>query len=69
MKDWPAEDANVLASDSDDANEGAGVESAPESCCVRESGREEEDERQIYLSRKYPLHNACRTSPNSVHSW
>ena len=51
MKDWPAEDANVLASDSDDANEGAGVESTPESCCVRESGREEEDEPQIFITQ------------------
>ena len=52
MKDWPAEDANVPASDSDDANEGAGFESTPEiSCCVRESGREEEDERQIFITQ------------------
>jgi len=46
MKDWPAKDANVPASDSDDANEGAGVESTPESYC-----REEEDERQIFITQ------------------
>ena len=38
MKDWPAGDANVPASGSNDTNEGATVESTPESCCVRESG-------------------------------
>lgn len=51
MKDWPAEDANVPASGSNDTNEGATVESTPESCCVRESGREEEDERQIFITQ------------------
>ena len=51
MKDCPAEDANFPASGSNDTNEGATVESTPESCCVRESGREEEDERQIFITQ------------------
>ena len=68
MKDWPAVDANVPASDSDDANEGAGVKSTPESCCVRESGREEEDERQIFITQ-VPSSQRMQEDPNSVHSW
>ena len=51
MKNWPAEDATLSTRDSDDPNHDAAVENTPNSCCVEGSDREEEEERQIFITQ------------------
>ena len=60
MKNWPIEGEDVPASDGDDTNDYAEVESTLESCCIRESGGEEEEERQIFLT---PVPSSQRVRP------
>ena len=60
MKNWPIEGEDVPASDGDDTNDDAEVESTLESCCIRESGGEEEEKRQIFLT---PVPSSQRVRP------